>query len=76
HVPGVDLKIAGRRVEIIALPQIIEDFLASGGQGDEAGIQGLFNRVAAYNTIPAGEENAWKEGLRLEIERRLRKENQ
>lgn len=73
-IPVSFLAIAGRRVEVIALPPIIEDFLASGGRGNEAGIQDLFSRVAVYNSIPAGEEKAWKEALRLEIETRSRKE--
>jgi uncharacterized metal-binding protein len=73
-IPVAFLKIAGQRAEVIALPPVLDDFLASGGRGDDAGIQQLFNRVAVYNGIPAGEETAWKEALRLEIERRLRKE--
>jgi len=57
-----------------------KDDLLAGRQprvaGDRLTIRDLLNRVAVYNEIPAGEENAWKEALRLEIERRLRKEKQ
>jgi len=74
NVPVLPLTIAGRRVEVMGLPSIIEDFLGTGGQGNEAGIRELFDRVAVYNEIPAGEESAWQEALRLEIEARSRKE--
>lgn len=73
-IPVSFLKIAGRRVEVIAFPPVLDDFLASGGQGNKVGIQDLFNRVAVYNSIPASEEKSWKEALRLEIETRSQKE--
>lgn len=73
-IPVAFLKIAGQRVEVIALPPVLDDFLATGGRNDEAGIRELLNRVAVYNEIPAGAENAWREALSLEVERRLRKE--
>ncbi|MCX6567030.1 MAG: putative zinc-binding protein [Candidatus Aminicenantes bacterium] len=72
--PFTLIQIAGRQVAVVALRPILDDFLAGGSRGDEAGIQELFNRIAVYNRIPAGEENAWKEALRLEIETRSRKE--
>jgi len=73
-LPVFPLNIAGRRVEVVALPSILNDFLSAGGRGDETGIRELFDRVAVYNAIPAGEESAWKEALRLETEAQSRKE--
>jgi len=73
-LPVSHLNIAGRRVEVVALPSILDDFLGAGGRADETGIRELFDRVAVYNEIPAEEVGAWKEALRLEIETRSRKE--
>jgi uncharacterized metal-binding protein len=73
-LPVSSLNIAGRRVEVVALPSILDDFLSAGGRGDETGIRELFARVAAYNEIPVGEEGAWKEALRLEIAARSQQE--
>lgn len=73
-LPVLPLTIAGRRVEVVGLPSIIKDFLGVGGRGDESGLRELFDRVAVYNEIPAGEEAAWLEALRLEIETRSREE--
>jgi hypothetical protein len=75
-LPVSSLNIAGRRVEVVALPSILDDFLSAGGREDETGIRELFDRVAVYNEIPVGEEGAWKEALRLEIAARSQKENQ
>jgi uncharacterized metal-binding protein len=68
------LKIAGRWVEVLALPAIFEEFFQSGGRGDEAGLRDLLARVAVYNEIPAGEEAAWREALGREVEARVHKE--
>ncbi|MCX6559282.1 MAG: putative zinc-binding protein [Candidatus Aminicenantes bacterium] len=68
------LQIAGRRVEVLALPAIFEEFFGSGGQDDETGLRDLLARVAVYNEIPAGEEAAWRDALSLEVEARTRKE--
>jgi uncharacterized metal-binding protein len=73
-LPILPLNIAGRRVEVVSLPAILDDFLGAGGRADEAGLSDLFDRVAVYNEIPAGEEAAWREALRLEIEARSREE--
>lgn len=73
NLPVTFLKIAGRRVEVVALRPILDDFLAAGGRKDEAGIRELLGRIAVYNEVPAGEESAWREALRLEIEIRNRK---
>lgn len=70
----VPLEIAGRRVEVLALPAIFEEFFGSGGRGDEAGLRDLLARVAVYNEIPAGEEAAWREALGREVEARVPKE--
>ncbi len=57
-IPVTRLKIAGRTVEVVALPLIFEQFRGDGKSPDE-----LLNAVKIYNSIPAGLEPAYREAI-------------
>lgn len=60
-IPVTVLAIAGRSVEVLALPLIFDQFLQSGkAPGAATGIE-LMEMVHLYNSVPPDEQAAWKE---------------
>jgi uncharacterized metal-binding protein len=55
--------VAGRRIEVLALPLICERLRAMGKSADECVGAELLGMVAIYNSVPAGEEAAWTQSL-------------
>ncbi len=62
-IPVTLLTIAGRRVRMIALPLIFEQFRQAGKQPGDGLVRELLETVRIYNPIPAGEEAAYAEAL-------------
>lgn len=57
-IPVMRLNIAGKSVEVVALPMIFEQFRNDGKSPDE-----LFDAVKVYNSIPDGLESAYRETI-------------
>jgi uncharacterized metal-binding protein len=57
-IPVARLKIAGKIVEVVALPLIFEQFRSDGRSPDE-----LLDAVKVYNAIPAELEPAYREAI-------------
>jgi uncharacterized metal-binding protein len=57
-IPVMRLKIAGKTVEVVALPLIFEQFRGDGKSPDE-----LFDAVKVYNAIPAELKAAYREAI-------------
>jgi uncharacterized metal-binding protein len=57
-IPVMRVKIAGKNVEVVALPLIFEQFRSDGKSPDE-----LFGAVKIYNAIPAELEAAYREAI-------------
>ncbi len=57
-IPVLRLKIAGKTVEVVALPLIFEQFRDDGKSPDE-----LLDAVKVYNSIPAELEAAYREAI-------------
>jgi uncharacterized metal-binding protein len=62
-VPVKALAIAGRRVEVLALPLIFDQFRKSGKIPEAGTISELMETVCLYNRIPDDERTAWKEAI-------------
>ena len=60
-VPVTRLKIAGKEVEVVALPLIFEQARQANKTFDE-----LFSAVQVYNAIPAEFESAYRDAIRRE----------
>jgi uncharacterized metal-binding protein len=65
-IPVTALEIAGRRVEVLALPLIFEMFLQSGKVPGSITTVELMETVRLYNSIPDGEQTLWKEAIERE----------
>jgi uncharacterized metal-binding protein len=57
-IPAMRLDIAGKNVEVVALPVIFEQCRGEGKSSDE-----LFDAVKVYNSIPANREAAYREAI-------------
>ncbi len=57
-IPVTRLKIAGKTVEVVALPLIFEQF-----RGDSKSPDELFDAVKVYNSIPVELETAYREAI-------------
>ena len=60
------LEIAGRRVEVLALPLIFDMFRQSGKAPDSGAIDELMETVRLYNEIPDDEQASWKQAIERE----------
>ena len=60
-IPVTVLAIAGRGVEVLALPLIFDQFRKSGKAPGAATSMELIGTVRLYNSIPENEQAAWKE---------------
>jgi hypothetical protein len=58
-IPVRELVIGGRRVALIALPLIFEQFRAAGKLPCDGTARELLETVRIYNRVPAGEEEAY-----------------
>ena len=65
-VPVRALEIAGRRVEVLALPLIFDMFRQSGKAPDSGAIDELMETVRLYNEIPDDEQASWKQAIERE----------
>ncbi len=65
-VPVTVLAIAGRSVEVAALPLILEKVRKAHASPDEAALEQLLETVKIYNEVPPAEEAAWREVLARE----------
>ena len=59
-VPVTALEIAGRRVEVLALPLIFETFRQSSKAPGPGTTMELMETVRFYNSIPEAEQESWK----------------
>jgi DGC domain len=57
-IPAMRLSIAGKMVEVVALPVIFEQCRDEGKTSDE-----LFDTVKVYNSIPTDRESAYREAI-------------
>ncbi len=62
-VPVKIIEIAGRKVEVLALPLILKMFRESGKPAVDGTAAELLETVRLYNQIPEGEEASWKLAL-------------
>lgn len=62
-IPVTALDIAGRRVEVLALPLIFDMFCRSGKAPGPATSVELMEMVRLYNGIPASEQDGWKDAI-------------
>jgi hypothetical protein len=65
-IPVSKLAIAGREVEVVALPPILAQLREAGRQPDEALGKELLQTVKIYNRVPPDEEAAWTAALLAE----------
>ncbi len=62
-VPVTKLSIAGRTVEVVALPLIFRQFAETGGGQDLKALGELFEMVKIYNTVAPEIEYAYREAV-------------
>jgi len=62
-IPAQVLEIAGRKVEVLSLPLILDKFRQAGKPADDATAAEMLETVRLYNQIPNGEEDHWKRAL-------------
>jgi hypothetical protein len=62
-IPVQALDIDGRRIEVLALPLIFDMFRRAGKPVGAATAAEMLETVRLYNSIPEGEETAWKLAL-------------
>jgi hypothetical protein len=62
-IPVRVLEIAGRNVEVLALPSIFDMFRQSGKAPDTDTSIDLMETVRLYNSIPEDEQASWKEAI-------------
>jgi len=65
-IPVTQALIDGKKVTLIALPPLMEQFQAAGKMPSPETTQELLAQVALYNPIPAGQEPAYLEALARE----------
>jgi uncharacterized metal-binding protein len=65
-IPVRVLVIAGKPVEVIALPPILAELREAGRVADDALARDLLETVKIYNAVPTGEEPAWTVALLAE----------
>jgi uncharacterized metal-binding protein len=65
-IPVSRLAIAGREVEVVALPPILAQLREAGRKADEALGGELLRTVRIYNSVPPDEEAAWTAALLAE----------
>ena len=66
-IPVTVLTIAGRSVEVVALPLIFEKLREAHRSPDEAAIRELLETVKIYNDVVPEEEASWREVLTREF---------
>jgi uncharacterized metal-binding protein len=66
RIPVQDILIHGKTVKLIALPLIFQQFYDSNKPASHDSIGELMENVKIYNSIPAGEEEAFGEALMRE----------
>ena len=62
-IPVAQLQVNGRRVEILALPAILDQFREMGKPPNDATARELMNAVKLYNHVPDEEEAGWREAV-------------
>jgi uncharacterized metal-binding protein len=62
-IPVTQVHIDGKKVTLIALPPLMEQFQAAGKMPSPETFQELLTQVALYNPVPAGQEPAYLEAL-------------
>jgi uncharacterized metal-binding protein len=62
-IPVTQVHVDGKKVTLIALPPLMEQFQAAGKMPSPETTQELLTQVALYNTVPAGQEPAYLEAL-------------
>ena len=65
-IPVSKLAIAGKEVEVVALPPILAQLREAGRQPDEALAKELLQTVKIYNNVPPDDEAAWTAALLAE----------
>jgi len=65
-IPVTQVLIDGKKVTLIALPPLMEQFQAAGKIPSPETTQELMTQVALYNPVPAGQEPAYLEALATE----------
>jgi hypothetical protein len=65
-IPVRQLVIAGKPVEVVALPPILTQLREAGRQPDEELAKELLRTVKIYNNVPPDEEAAWTAALLAE----------
>ncbi len=65
-IPVTQVPIDGKKVALIALLPLMEQFQAAGKLPSPATTQELLTQVALYNPVPAGQEPAYREALATE----------
>ncbi len=65
-IPVTQVRIDGKKVTLIALPPLMEQFQAAGKMPSPETTQELLTQVALYNPVPAGQEPAYLEALATE----------
>ena len=73
-IPVRTLDIAGRRVEVVALPLLLARLREAGRRPDEALAGELLETVRVYNAVPDGEDPVWKAALLAEYAAECAKE--
>ena len=62
-IPAQEIDINGKKVSLIALPLIFQQFRDSGKPASQATTLELLETVKIYNSIPTGEDEAYAESL-------------
>lgn len=62
-IPVRKLEIAGRMVEVVALPVVMRQFRDAGKPADEAAARELLAAMKVYNPVAPEDEGAWLEAL-------------
>jgi uncharacterized metal-binding protein len=62
-IPVQALVIAGKEITIVGLPLIFQQFAEAGKTPNEENLGELLNTVKIYNSIPAEEEAAYRDGI-------------
>ena len=73
-IPVTVLPIAGRPVEVIALPLIFNKVRATHPQMSDAATQDLMDIVKSFNDVPKEAESAWREVIVREFEAHCERE--
>ena len=63
-IPIQEVIIAGKKVTLVGLPLIFQQFYEAGKNPNEANVDELMDTIKIYNPIPADEENAYRDGVR------------